>query len=110
MYPDKFAALPSGYMKWWDADTFSCMLLALHQRTVLDKESCFLFSPSVFNPKKCEGADRGKENIVYVQNVWLDFEDGDLKRAFDEYGQPGKPEIENIRIKNKVCEDQRQAS
>jgi hypothetical protein len=79
MYPDKYESTPSQYVRWWDADTFAGMLFGLHQRKVPNKESCYLLSPAVFDPDQCKGKDRGRNNIVYLQNLWLDFEHGDLK-------------------------------
>ena len=35
-------------------------------------------STAIFDPNQVKGTARGTGNIVYLQNLWLDFEDGDL--------------------------------
>ena len=35
-------------------------------------------SPAIFDPNRVKGTARGTGNIIYLQNLWLDFENGDL--------------------------------
>ena len=35
-------------------------------------------SPAIFDPNRVSDTARGTGNIVYLQNLWLDFENGDL--------------------------------
>jgi hypothetical protein len=79
LYPDKFASIPTGYLRWVDVDSLIQILSAFHQRKLSSKEQNFLFSPAVFDPHRGTGKHRGASNIVYVQNLWLDFEDGELQ-------------------------------
>ncbi len=67
-------------MRWIDEDTFVQYLKTFHARTLQTKEENILISPSVFDPKQStgDGKKRGYNNIVYVRNIWLDFENGDL--------------------------------
>jgi hypothetical protein len=39
----------------------------------------YLFSPAIFDSNRSTERNRGKENIVYLRHVVLDFEDGELK-------------------------------
>jgi hypothetical protein len=66
-------------LRWVDVDSFIHILSAFHRRKLSSKERNFLFSPAVFDPHRASDKHRGTTNIVYVQNVWLDFEDGDLQ-------------------------------
>ena len=50
------------------------LLLAL---SVISESNC-LFSPAIFNPNLAKDTKRGRANIVYLRNVVLDFENGDL--------------------------------
>jgi hypothetical protein len=43
------------------------------------KEDTYLFSPAVFDPNKSTEKTRGKDNILYLRHVVLDFENGDLQ-------------------------------
>ena len=42
------------------------------------KKKNLLISPAIFDPSLCENHDRARGNIKYLQNLWLDFEKGDL--------------------------------
>jgi hypothetical protein len=79
LYPDKFAPIPARYLRWVDVDSFIQILSAFHRRKLSSKERNFLFSPAVFDPYRGTGKHRGTGNVVYVQNLWLDFEEGDLE-------------------------------
>ena len=78
LYPDKFSSAPLAYMRWFDEETFIFVLRELHQRKVESKERSWLMSPAIFDPDRVKGTARGHGNIVYLQNLWLDFENGDL--------------------------------
>ena len=79
VYPDKFAARPLCYFRWFDEKTSIGILKSFHQREITAKECNYLISPAVFDPELSAGKCRGMENILYVRNVWLDFEEGELK-------------------------------
>jgi hypothetical protein len=55
-------------------DLFSGYLRYLHSRELPNKDATFLFSPAIFDP-----TGRCLENIVAMQHLWMDFENGDLK-------------------------------
>jgi hypothetical protein len=78
LYPDKFASAPLAYMRLFDEETFIFVLRQLHQRQIESKETSWLMSPAIFDPNRVKGTARGHGNIVYLQNLWLDFENGDL--------------------------------
>jgi hypothetical protein len=78
LYPDKFSSAPLAYMRWFDEETFIFVLQELHQRKVESKEASWLMSPAIFDPNRVTGTARGHGNIIYLQNLWLDFENGEL--------------------------------
>ena len=78
LYPDKFSSAPLAYMRWFDEGIFVFVLRELHQRKIESKERSWLISPAIFDPNRVKGTARGTGNIVCLQNLWLDFEDGDL--------------------------------
>ena len=43
------------------------------------KNDSYLFSPAIFDPDKSTEENRGKENILYLRHVVLDFENGELQ-------------------------------
>ena len=43
------------------------------------KKDIYLFSPAIFDPNKSTEKNRGKENILYLRHVVLDFENGELQ-------------------------------
>jgi hypothetical protein len=49
-----------------------------HRRQIEAKASNPLFSPAIFDPTRSSTAKRGRDNILYLQNLVLDFESGDL--------------------------------
>jgi hypothetical protein len=79
IYPDKYARLPLCYLRWMDADTFIRILGLWHIREIKNKKEAMLMSPAVFDPALAGDKDRGTENIKYLRNLWLDFEDGELR-------------------------------
>jgi hypothetical protein len=78
VYPAKQASTPLGYLKHLPDEEFFWLLKAMHQRVITTKEDNFLISPAVFDPDRVSGTKRGKDNIVYLRHMWLDFENGDL--------------------------------
>lgn len=56
---------------------FVKFLEAEHQREAATKDAVELISPALFNPENAE-TYRGKANIVFLKNIWLDFEGGDF--------------------------------
>ena len=64
------------------AGLFLGFLKHLHSRTAESKEANLLISPVIFDPNhpKAEGmTKRGLDNIVAMQHLWMDFENGDLR-------------------------------
>ena len=53
--------------------------MGTYDRTVANKEDNFLISPAVFDPNRTEAKYRGRDNILHLRNLWLDFEEGDLR-------------------------------
>jgi len=51
----------------------------LSGRKIDKKEDNVLICPSLFNRDKASDTDRGLDNVVFVNGVWLDFDGGDLK-------------------------------
>jgi hypothetical protein len=62
-----------------DIDAFLEFLCMCHEQEPKSKEDLYLFSPAIFDPNRSTEKNRGKENIVYLRHVVLDFEDGELK-------------------------------
>jgi hypothetical protein len=71
--------MPLCYFRWINDETFVEVLKTLHHRDLKTKEQNFLISPAVFDPTLAADTRRGNENIVYLRNLWLDFEKGDLQ-------------------------------
>jgi hypothetical protein len=78
-YSHKTAPMPLCYFRWINDETFVEVLKTLHHRDLKTKEQNFLISPAVFDPTLAADTRRGNENIVYLRNLWLDFEKGDLQ-------------------------------
>jgi len=79
LYCDKTQSMPMGYVYCPDDDSFLYLLWQLHKRQVTSKSENNLISPSVFDPSLSGNHKRGRENIKYLKNLWLDFENGDLQ-------------------------------
>jgi hypothetical protein len=60
-------------------EAFVGFLRRCHERRTNCKEDNYLFSPAIFDPKLAAGTNRGKANIAHLQNVVLDFENGELR-------------------------------
>ena len=50
----------------------------LSKREIKKKEHAGLISPSLCDPTLSARTSRGKENVVFANGIWLDFEHGDL--------------------------------
>jgi hypothetical protein len=72
------SATPLGYASG-EFDDFLDTLRRCQQREIGSKEEVSLFSPAIFDPTKAKGTKRGTKNIVYLRNVLMDFEKGELK-------------------------------
>jgi hypothetical protein len=79
IYSGKNSPMPVCYLRWSNEEAFAACLAAAHDRNIPAKEQNPLISPSIFDPIVATGTKRGKANILYVRNIWLDFENGDLK-------------------------------
>lgn len=80
LYRAKKSGFPDYYLEdCGDVDFFVDALRSFHKRKLPSKEDNLLISPAVFDPNKTTGTRRGRDNIVYLRHLWLDFEQGDLK-------------------------------
>lgn len=70
---------PLAYVQGGGASGFIEFLKTCSHLGFESKERVPLFSPATFDPAKAEGKRRGLDNIVSVQNLLLDFENGDLR-------------------------------
>jgi hypothetical protein len=71
--------MPMSYIGCPDHDLLVRLLWHFHSRTLTHKNDNNLWSPAVFDPSSSEQHNRGRNNIKYLQHIWLDFEDGDLQ-------------------------------
>jgi len=62
-----------------DIDAFVEFLHVCHEHQPKSKEDLYLFSPAIFDSNRSTEKSRGKENILYLRHIVLDFEDGELK-------------------------------
>ena len=75
LYPDKKQSMPLAYVSCPDHESFIRLLRLFHKQKFDAKEkNNLLISPAIFDPSLCENHDRARENIKYMQNLWLDFE------------------------------------
>jgi hypothetical protein len=77
-YASKKSSMPEAYASG-DIPAFVEFLRDRHKDRFGAKEENILFSPAIFDPHLPTGKRRGRGNILYLQNVVLDFENGDLK-------------------------------
>jgi hypothetical protein len=54
-------------------------LSTCHVHEPKSKKDLYLFSPAIFDPNSSTEKTRGKENILYLRHVVLDFENGELQ-------------------------------
>ena len=69
---------PAAYLSCASPEYFAEATAGAHGRQIESKESNPLFSPAIFNPTLSKEGSRRRDNILYVQNIVLDFEKGDL--------------------------------
>ena len=60
-------------------DAFVEFLHVCHEHQPKSKEDLYLFSPAIFDPNRSTEKNRGKENILYLRHIVLDFENGELQ-------------------------------
>ncbi|WP_187387899.1 hypothetical protein [Bradyrhizobium sp.] len=72
------SSMPEAYLSCASGEHFAQAMAAAHGRNVASKESNPLFSPAIFDPGRISGSNRGWDNILYLQNIVLDFENGEL--------------------------------
>jgi hypothetical protein len=79
LYSSKFSPIPLGYLSG-KIDAFVEFLhLCYDEYRPKSKKGTYLFSPAIFDPYKSTEKSRGKENILYLRHVLLDFENGELQ-------------------------------
>jgi hypothetical protein len=69
---------PACYLSCKTAQHFVLAMETVHKRHIAEKAANPLFSPAIFDPNQSSTSKRGRENIVYLQNLVLDFENGEL--------------------------------
>jgi hypothetical protein len=67
--------VPIGYLA---TDSNLDFIPRFHQRSFDTKEEAKMFCNSVMDPEKAEAGFRTRKHIVFVRDIWLDFENGDL--------------------------------
>jgi hypothetical protein len=72
------SSTPEAYLSCASPEYFAQAMAVAHSRHIASKTSNPLFSPAIFDPARSQDSNRGRENILYVQNIVLDFEKGDL--------------------------------
>jgi hypothetical protein len=77
-YLCKYSPMPLAYASG-DIDAFVEFLHVCHEHQPESKKDSYLFSPAVFDPNRSTEGNRGKENILYLRHIVLDFEDGELQ-------------------------------
>jgi hypothetical protein len=76
-YSSIFSPIPFAYASG-DIDAFLEFLRTCHEHEPKSKEDNYLFSPAIFDPGRSTEKNRGKENILYLRHIVLDFENGEL--------------------------------
>lgn len=79
IYSNIKSSKPEAYLSCASADDFAEAMAVAHSRVVESKTANPLFSPAVFDPDRSQESNRGRDNILYLQNIVLDFEGGDLR-------------------------------
>jgi hypothetical protein len=70
---------PEAYLSCGSLEDFAPAMKRAHQRQIESKTANALFSPAIFDPARSSTSNRGRDNILYLQNVVLDFENGELR-------------------------------
>lgn len=78
IYSNVRSTTPEGYLSCASSEHFALALQVAHEREVESKTANPLFSPAIFDPTLATDSKRGRDNILYLQNVVLDFENGEL--------------------------------
>jgi hypothetical protein len=78
LYSSKFSPIPLAYVSG-DIDAFVEFLHVCHEHQPESKKDSYLFTPAIFSSSRSTKKSRGKENILYLRHIVLDFEDGELK-------------------------------
>ncbi len=79
IYSNIKSSTPEAYLSCASAEHFAQAMEAAHSRVIESKAVNPLFSPAVFDPDRSQDSNRGRDNILYLQNIVLDFENGDLQ-------------------------------
>jgi hypothetical protein len=79
IYNNKKSPTPSAYLSCASPDAFIAAMAVCHTRSHSSKDQNILFSPAIFDPNAAKPTSRGLANIVYLKNLVLDFEEGDLR-------------------------------
>ena len=77
-YSSIFSPIPLAYASG-NIDAFVEFLYVCHEHQAKSKEDLYLFSPAIFDPNRSTGKNRGKDNILYLRHIVLDFENGELR-------------------------------
>lgn len=72
------SSTPEAYLSCASPEYFAEAMAVAHGRVIEAKASNPLFSPAIFDPTRSQTSNRGRDNILYLQNIVLDFENGDL--------------------------------
>ena len=75
---NKYSPIPLAYVSG-EIDAFVEFLHVCHEHQAKSKDDHYLFSPAIFDPNRSTEKSRGKENILYLRHIVLDFEDGELR-------------------------------
>ena len=78
LYSSKNSPIPLAYASG-EIDAFVEFLHVCHEHQSKSKDDNYLFSPAIFDPNRSTERNRGKENILYLRHVVLDFENGELR-------------------------------
>ena len=73
------SSTPEAYLSCASPEHFAEAMAVAHSRHIASKASNPLFSPAIFDPARSPDSNRGRDNILYLQNIVLDFENGDLR-------------------------------
>jgi hypothetical protein len=85
IFTHKKSGQPEWYLYCENHDAFIRMMEFCSQQQYPAKENNELISPAIFDPERVvfdssgKRLRRGRGNIVYLQNIMLDFEKGDLR-------------------------------
>jgi hypothetical protein len=78
-YDRTTATQPIAYLRHLKDEEIAAIFEGYNEKRWPSKDKIPLISPAVFDPNLPTGKKRGRDNIVYLCHVWLDFENGDLR-------------------------------